>query len=56
METSAFYVFRRELMVEYGRRIGFNPRVAEVTDLETVDIDEPEDYKMAKRMIGEIDE
>lgn len=55
VETSAFYVFRREVLVEHGRRIGFDPEIVEVSGMEAVDIDEPVDYEMAKRMIGEID-
>lgn len=56
VETSAFYVFRHEVLVEHGRRIGFSPLVVEVEGMETVDIDEPVDYEMAKRMIGDVDE
>lgn len=56
VETSAFYIFRREIMVDYGRRIGFDPEVVEVSGMETVDIDEPGDYEMARRMIGELDD
>lgn len=55
VETSAFYVFRREVLVEHGRRIGYSPEIVEVSGMEAVDIDEPADYEMAKRMIGEID-
>lgn len=56
VETSAFYVFRRELLAKSGRRVGFNPQIVEVSGMEAVDIDEPRDYEMAKRMIGETDE
>lgn len=56
VETSAFYIFKHDLMTLYGRRIGFNPKIIEVNGLEAVDIDEPNDYEMAKRMIGEWDE
>ena len=55
VETSGFYIFRREVMAQHGRRIGFAPKLVEVAGLETVDVDEPKDYEMAKRMIGEID-
>lgn len=55
VETSAFYVFRREVLVERGRRIGFDPEIVEVSGMEAVDIDEPVDYEMARRMLGEID-
>lgn len=56
VETSGFYVFRRDVFVKGGRRIGSQPFVAEVSGLEAVDIDEPGDYEMARRMIGEYDE
>lgn len=54
VETSAFYVFRKEVLTRAHRRIGDKPFLVEVSDLEAVDIDEQEDYEMAKRMIGEI--
>lgn len=47
VETSAFYIFRKEVFTRYGRRIGFKPYVQEVYGMEAVDIDERQDYEMA---------
>lgn len=48
VETSGFYMFRREVFAESGRRIGKKPHVVEVDSLEAVDIDEPEDFEFAE--------
>lgn len=50
VETSAFFIFKKEIFVEHGRRIGFHPYIQEVTGMETVDIDTKEDYELAVRM------
>lgn len=47
VETSAFYMFKKEVFTEYHRRIGFNPYIQEVTGLEAMDIDEKSDYELA---------
>ena len=47
VETSAFFIFRRELFTEHNRRIGFKPYIQEVSGIEAVDIDEPKDYEFA---------
>jgi len=56
IETSGFYIFKKDVFVEKGQRIGSKPFIAEVSGLETVDIDESKDYEMACRMIGEYNE
>lgn len=48
VETSAFFIFKRELWTEHGRRIGFRPYIQEVGEIESVDIDTPEDLKFAQ--------
>lgn len=50
VETSAFFIFKKKIFVEHGRRIGFNPYIQEVSGIETVDIDTKEDYDFAVRM------
>lgn len=50
VETSAFFVFRKEVFTVYGRRIGFNPYIQEVSGLEAIDIDEKKDYEMALKL------
>ena len=52
VETSAFYVFAREVLVEEGRRVGRNPFLVEVDSLEAVDIDTEEDFRWAERLMA----
>lgn len=51
-ETSGVYVFTKEVFKNYGRRIGVNPFIKEVTFKETVDIDNPEDFDLAEALIN----
>ena len=46
-ETSAFFMFKKEIFTIYRRRIGFNQYIQEVSGIEAVDIDERKDYDMA---------
>jgi len=48
IETSAFFAFRKEIWVNHGRRIGFNPYMCEVNDIEAIDIDTPDDFEFAE--------
>jgi CMP-N-acetylneuraminic acid synthetase len=48
VETSAFFIFKKEIWTRYGRRIGFNPYIQEVGEIESVDIDTMEDLKFAQ--------
>ncbi len=50
VETSAFFIFRKEIFTISNRRIGFNPYIQEVLGIEAIDIDEKEDYEMACRV------
>lgn len=54
VETSAFFMFRKEIFSVYNRRIGFNPYIQEVSGIEAVDIDEPKDYEVACKL-AEVD-
>lgn len=47
METSGFYIYRNEVIREYGRRIGKRPYFVEVGKVEAIDIDEYEDFVIA---------
>ena len=51
-ETSGVYVFTKEVFLKYKRRIGANPFIKEVTFKEAVDIDNPEDFELAKVMLN----
>lgn len=46
-EVSAAYVFKREVFEKLHRRIGLKPHITEVTGIECIDIDYPEDFDAA---------
>lgn len=46
-EVSAAYVFKKETFETLHRRIGLNPYICEVSGVECVDIDYPEDFVIA---------
>ncbi len=52
VETSAFFIFSRELWCNTGRRIGDNPYIAIVDHIEGLDIDYPEDFEMAEMILN----
>ncbi len=48
-ENSNFYIFSKQAFANAGKkRIGLKPQIFEVNKLEAVDIDEPEDFKLAE--------
>jgi CMP-N-acetylneuraminic acid synthetase len=51
VETSAFFIFKKEIFTVHNRRIGFNPYIQEVSGIEALDIDEKKDYDMACRLV-----
>lgn len=46
-ETSGFYIYKREIITDHNRRIGYKPYIVEVGEIEAIDIDEPEDFQIA---------
>lgn len=46
-ETSGFYIYRENVINEMGRRIGNKPYIVEIGEVESIDIDEPEDFMIA---------
>ena len=48
VETSAFFMFIRDIWKVHKQRIGFKPYIALVDKIEGVDIDWPEDFEFAK--------
>ena len=50
-ETSGVYVFRRDVFLQYQRRIGSKPFAKEVTFREAVDINTSEDFTLAEIML-----
>lgn len=48
VETSAFFIFRREVWRDHHQRIGNRPCMAVVDRIEGIDIDYPEDFALAE--------
>ena len=53
-ETSAFYIFRKEVWTEQHQRIGNKPYMAIVNAIEGIDIDNPEDFEFAQKVLPQI--
>ena len=53
-ETSGFYIYKKEVMTEFKRRIGEKPFIVEVGEIESVDIDEVEDFMIADAIFNHI--
>nr|WP_308647817.1 acylneuraminate cytidylyltransferase [uncultured Agathobacter sp.] len=51
-ETSGVYVFTKEVFKKYKRRIGKKPFIKEVSFKEAVDIDNPEDFELAEKIVN----
>ncbi|MFK9089938.1 cytidylyltransferase domain-containing protein [Bacillus salipaludis] len=51
IETSGFYIFKKEHFLTHERRVGFNPYFQELDDIEAIDIDTKEDYEFALKII-----
>ena len=51
VESSAFFMFKRDVWKVHKQRIGFKPFMALVDKIEGVDIDWPEDFEFAERLI-----
>lgn len=50
VETSAFFMFKKDIFTKFNRRIGFNPFIQEVSGIEAIDIDEPKDFELACKL------
>ena len=51
-ETSGIYVFTRAVFETCRRRIGRHPFIKEMSFKEAVDINNPEDFRLAEAMVG----
>ncbi len=51
-ETSAFFVFRGEVWLNQRRRIGTKPYIAVTDRIESMDIDNPDDFKLAEAIVA----
>lgn len=47
IETCGFYAFTKNVICSLNRRIGDNPYMVEVSEIESIDIDEQEDFIIA---------
>ncbi|MGN0271577.1 MAG: cytidylyltransferase domain-containing protein [Lachnospiraceae bacterium] len=47
LETSGFYAYTKEVVADAGRRIGDHPKLIEIDEIESVDIDEKKDFDLA---------
>ena len=52
VETSAFFVFRAEVWREQHRRIGEKPYMAVTDRIESMDIDNPDDFLLAEAIVA----
>lgn len=50
-ETSAFYIFKSYILNKLNRRIGKNPYLVETDRVESIDIDEKEDFILAEKIV-----
>lgn len=46
-ETSGFYIYKKNVITELNRRIGNKPLIVEIGEIESIDIDEAEDFIIA---------
>lgn len=53
-ETSGFYIYTSDVVNRLGRRIGECPCMVEVSEMEAVDVDTPEDFEIADAIYSEI--
>ncbi len=53
-ETSGFYIYKNEVITKLNRRIGDKPFIVEVGEIESVDIDEAEDFLIADAIYNHI--
>lgn len=53
-ETSGFYIYKHDVMDRLNRRIGENPYIVEVGEIESIDIDEPEDFMIADAVFNHV--
>jgi len=53
-ETSGFYIYKSSVIIENERRIGERPFIVEVGEIESIDIDEAEDFIIADAIYNHI--
>ena len=50
-ETSGFYIFSRNLLLKGKRRIGDNPYIQLVSNIEAIDIDTKDDWDLCEAIV-----
>ena len=53
-ELTGFYICRRNVIADLNRRIGNHPFIVEVGEIESIDIDEPEDFTIADAVFNHV--
>lgn len=53
-ETSGFYIYKKEVMTIFHRRIGKKPFIVEISEIESIDIDEAEDFMIADAIFNHL--
>lgn len=53
-ETSGFYIYKKDVIKNLNRRIGNSPFIVEVGEIESIDIDEPEDFLIADAIFNHL--
>jgi len=51
-ETSGIYVFSKQVFEKHRRRIGISPYIHEMSFKESIDINTPEDFKLAETLLN----
>ena len=51
-ETCGFYIFKKDILTKYNRRIGVNPYIYEVDEIEGTDIDNGFDFEIADYIVN----
>jgi CMP-N-acetylneuraminic acid synthetase len=54
IETTAFYIYRSNIINDFDSRIGKNPFLIEVSKIEAIDINEPVDFEIANAIYNHI--
>lgn len=55
-ETCGFYIFEKKILKEKNRRIGDNPYMCKVDDIEATDIDDEFDFNIANYLVNKYEE
>lgn len=53
-EAPGAYLFTKEVFGRFGRRVGENPYICEISAIEAIDIDYPEDFELANMIYKEM--